>query len=143
MKQTINKEYQLFTLYHKNKFNILFHLVCGFIYMSVLFKLLNKNQNLGILMYMFLLLLTMNNIFSTLIICGGIYLFLNYYFTQKMSILKLLIMFLLFYNLPFLSHYATNESNQDVVNRFYESPLNFPFIINIIYLLPFSFKRLI
>ena len=143
MKQTINKEYQLFTLYHKNKFNILFHLVCGFIYMSVLFKLLNKNQNLGILMYMFLLLLTMNNIFLTLIICGGIYLFLNYYFTQKMSILKLLIMFLLFYNLPFLSHYALNESNQDVVDRFYESPLNFPFIINIIYLLPFSFKRLI
>ena len=55
----------------------------------------------------------------------------NYYFTQKMSNLKLFIFFLLFYNLPFLSHYATNESNKDVVDRFYENPLNFPVILNI------------
>ena len=131
---TIESEFIDFKKYHKNKYNIYFHIVCGFIFMCSLFLLSKTYSNIILILYSLLILFTIQNLLVTivmffvllLIMCG-----LNKY---KLSSIQLFGLFLLFYFLPDLSHYLTNEPSMLNINNI--TPLSV--FTNIFYLLPFS-----
>ena len=143
MLSNLEKEYKTFTLYHKNTYNVLFHVFSGLMFMSAIFKLSGKYQNIGLISYIVLLLLTIKNLNIIILIFILVYIIINYIFTSKLSTRYYLILFVIFYYLPELSHILLSESNQDVINRFLENPKEFPVLINIFYLLPFSLKILL
>ena len=67
MLSNLEKEYKTFTLYHKNPYNVLFHVFSSLMFMSIMFKLLGKYQNIGLVSYIVLLLLTI----KIVNLCGG------------------------------------------------------------------------
>lgn len=139
MNQIIKKEFSEFEKYHKDIFNIYFHIVCGFIFMSFLFLLSTNYSYVLLFLYSALLLFTIQNLFITFIIF--IILFIMIYFIKgfKISILNKSIIFIIFYFLPDLSHYLTNEPSMLNINNI--TPLSL--FTNIFYLLPFSIMCLL
>lgn len=144
----IKKEFIEFEKYHKNIYNIYFHIVCGFIFMTLLFSLCKNYSNVLLIIYSLLLLFIIHNLFSihtlfttfiiTLIITFTIFmiLFIMIYFIKKYKFKTstLFLLFLVFYFLPDLSHYLTNEPSMLNINNI--TPLSL--FTNIFYLLPFS-----
>jgi hypothetical protein len=130
----VKKEFVDFEKYHKNIYNIYFHIFCGFIFMTLLFLLSNKYSNILLIIYSLLLLFTIHNILITSIIF--VILFIMIYFTKKyrLSTKNLFLLFLVFYFLPDVSHYLTNEPSQLNINNI--SIYNI--VINTIYFIPFS-----
>jgi hypothetical protein len=139
MNKVIEKEFSEFEKYHKNVFNIYFHIVCGFIFMTFLFLLSNNYSYVILFLYSALILFTIQNLFITFVIF--IILFIMIYFMKgfKMSILNKSIIFIIFYFLPDLSHYLTNEHSMLNINNI--TPLSL--FTNIFYLLPFSIMCLL
>jgi hypothetical protein len=134
----LQNDFKEFEKYHKNIYNIEFHIICGFIFMTSLFILSRKYSKLLIIIYSLLLLFTINNILIVLIIF--IILFIMVYYASKYNISKItiLVLFIVFYFLPDLSHYLTKEPTLLNINNI--NPINI--ITNILYLLPFSMKCL-
>ena len=134
MNNHIKKELDEFKKYHKNFFNIYFHIFCGFIFISLLALFFDKYSNMFIFIYSLLILLTTNNISITFIII--IFLLIIVYFLKKYKIPKTIILFLFifFYFLPDLSHYLTKEKT--ILNIYNITPYSLFF--NILYLLPLS-----
>ena len=132
MTKYIENEYIDFEKYHKNKINIIVHILCGIIYMSCLnlicdFKLLP--------FYLLLLLLTYKDL--KIIVLSIIFIYIFSVLLKKISInkLNLLIIFIISaFIIPEISHLYFNEIkvlNMKNIN------LN-KLITNIIYFLPFS-----
>ena len=140
MLSNLEKEYKTFTVYHKNTYNVLFHIFSSLMFMSIMFKLLGKYQNIGLVSYLLLLLLTIKNLNIIILIFVLVYIIINHVLIHKLSNKYYLILFIIFYYLPELSHILFGESNKDVIKRFLENPTEFPVFINIFYLLPFSLK---
>jgi hypothetical protein len=138
MNLTIKKEFEEFAEYHKNIYNIYFHILCGFIFMAFLLLLSKNYSNIILVMYSLLILLTVHNLFITFTIF--IILFGMVYFMKKynLSTTVIILLFLVFYFLPDLSHYLTNESPMLNINNI--TPLSA--FTNVFYLLPFSILRL-
>jgi hypothetical protein len=134
MIKNIEEEFSEFRLYHKNIYNISFHIFCGFIFMSFFLLLFNKNKNLVLLLYSFLILFTINNIFISGIIFICLFLLINTIFKNYKSTKTILFLFLAFYFLPEVSHYLTNEKTVLKINNI----TFFKIFNNIFYLLPFS-----
>jgi hypothetical protein len=134
MNQIIKKEFSEFEKYHKDIFNIYFHIVCGFIFMSFLFLLSTNYSYVLLFLYSALLLFTIQNLFITFLIF--IILFFMVYFIKKYKLKKIniFLLFLVFYFSPDLSHYLTNEPSMLNINNI--TPLSL--FTNIFYLLPFS-----
>lgn len=134
MNQIIEKEFIEFEKYHKNIYNIYFHVLCGFVFMTFLFLLSNNYSNVLLILYSLLLLFTINNLLITFIIFS--ILFVMVYVIKKYKIKTYLIFlsFLVFYFLPDLSHYLTNEPSLLNINNITLVSL----FTNIFYLLPFS-----
>ena len=134
MNTIIKKEFIDFEKYHKNIYNIYFHIVCGFIFMTFLFLLCNNYSNVLLIIYSLLILFTIHNIVITFIIF--IILFILVYLVKKykFKISTIFLLFLGFYFLPDLSHYLTNEPSMLNINNI--TPLSL--FTNIFYLLPFS-----
>lgn len=134
MNTIIKKEFIEFEKYHKNFCNIYFHIVCGFIFMTFLFLLSHNYSNILLIIYSLLLLFTIDNLLITFIIF--IILFVMVYFIKKnkFKTSNILLLFLVFYFLPDLSHYLTNEPSMLNTNNI--TPLSL--FTNIFYLLPFS-----
>jgi len=134
MNTFIKKEFNEFEQYHNNIYNIYFHIVCGFIFMTFLFLLSNKYSNLFLILYSLIILFTIHNLFISIIIF--IVLFIMNYFIKKNNFSKtnIFMLFLVFYFLPDLSHYLTNEPSMLNINNI--TPLSL--FTNIFYLLPFS-----
>lgn len=134
MNQIIEKEFIEFEKYHKNIYNIYFHVLCGFVFMTFLFLLSNNYSNVLLILYSLLLLFTINNLLITFIIFS--ILFVMVYIIKKYKIKTYLIFlsFLVFYFLPDLSHYLTNEPSLLNINNITLVSL----FTNIFYLLPFS-----
>ena len=134
MNAIIKKEFIDFEKYHKNKYNIYFHIVCGFIFMTFIFLLSKQYSNILLILYSLLLLFTINNIFITFTIF--IILFIMVYFIKNfnLSTMHTFLVFLVFYFLPDLSHYLTNEPSMLNINNITSLSL----FTNIFYLLPFS-----
>lgn len=136
MSMAIKEELVEFKKYHKNIYNVLFHILCGFVYMACIME--NKYHMHLLVLYTLLILFTINDILLTTVIF--VVLLIMIYLLQKCNISskKLCMGFILFYFLPELSHYVTNEPTVLNVNNI--TPLNV--FINIFYLLPFSIKSL-
>jgi hypothetical protein len=134
MNTILKKEFIEFKTYHKNIYNIFFHIVCGFIFMSFLFLLSKNYSNILLFAYLLLILFTIKNLFVTIIIF--IILFIMVYFIKKnkLSQVNIFLLFLVFYFLPDLSHYLTNEPSMLNIKNI--TPLSL--FTNIFYLLPFS-----
>ena len=134
MDKIIKKEFIEFEKYHKNIYNVYFHIICGFIFMTFLFLLSKKYSNVLLIIYSLLILFTIYNLFITIIIC--IILFIMVYSVKKYKFKTeiIFLLFLIFYFLPDLSHYVTNEPSVLNINNI--TPLSL--FTNIFYLLPFS-----
>jgi hypothetical protein len=134
MNTTIKKEFIEFEKYHKNTYNIYFHIVCGFMFMTFLFLLSQKYSKILLFIYSLLILFTINNVLITFIIF--VILFVMVYFIKKYKFKtsNIFLLFLVFYFLPDLSHYLTNEPSMLTINNI--TPLSL--FTNIFYLLPFS-----
>ena len=134
MNTIIKNEFTDFEKYHKNIYNIYFHVLCGFVFMTFLLLLFKNYSNILLGVYSLLILLTIHNIFITLTIFTV--LFVMIYFIAKLKLSKTIIFFafLLFYFLPDISHYLTNEPSMLTINNI--TPLSL--FTNIFYLLPFS-----
>lgn len=141
MNTIIKKEFNEFEKYHKNIYNIYFHILCGFIFMTFFLLLSNRYVNLFLILYSLLILFTIHNIFITSIIF--IILFIMIYFIKnyKLSYTNIFVLFLIFYFLPDLSHYLTNEPSQlpSILNNNMNKPFSIKIaILEIFYILPFS-----
>jgi len=134
MNTIIENEFFDFEKYHRNIYNIYFHIICGFIYMAFLFLLSKNYSNLLLIIYSLLILFTTNNLFITVtifIILFGINCLMK---NTKLSNEHIFLLFFVFYCLPDLSHCLTNEPSMLNINNI--TPLSL--FINIFYLLPFS-----
>ena len=130
----IKKEFRDFKKHHKNIYNILFHIACGFAYMSLFFSLFREYKNIALLVYFILLLMTIN-LMSALLIFIPIYYIINNVISFSTNNIYIL---LIFYFLPELSHYITKEKTVLNVNNI----TIFSVFSNIFYLLPFSIECL-
>jgi hypothetical protein len=134
IKKSIKKEFVEFEKYHKNVYNIYFHIFCGFIFMTFIFLLSKKYSYLLLILYSLLLLFTIDNILITFIIFIILFIMIHVTKKYKISIIKAFILFLVFYFLPDLSHFLTNEPSMLNINNI----TTFSVFTNIFYLLPFS-----
>lgn len=138
MNKTIEKEFVEFKKNHKNIYNNYFHIICGFISTTFLLCIIKEKSNILLFLYSLLLLLTIKNISITLFVTVILYFLIliikSYIFKTKTTIL----LFLIFYILPDLSHYITNETTALNINNLSIKNI----IINIFYILPFSVMSL-
>lgn len=145
MEHSIKNELNEFKKFHKNKFNVIFHIICGIFFMSFLLLKCGNYKNVALLLYLILLFFTLKttnlpnicDLNTNMNIIIGIILFLlinglldEFKFTQ----FYLSILFLFFYFLPDVSHYLTNEKTVMNINNI----TFFSAFVNIFYLLPFS-----
>ena len=138
MNTIIKKEFIEFEKYHANIYNIYFHIICGFIFMTFLFLLSNNYSNILLIMYSLLLQFTIYNLYVTFIIFIIIYFMIYFMKKYKLKKANIFLLFLVFYFLPDLSHYLTNESSMLNINNVTSLSL----FTNIFYLLPFSIMSL-
>lgn len=138
MNTIIESEFIEFEKYHKNIYNIYFHIICGFIFMTFLFLLSNNYSNILLIIYSLLLQFTIYNLYVTFIIFIIIYFMIYFIKKYKLKKANIFLLFLVFYFLPDLSHYLTNESSMLNINNI--TPLSL--FTNIFYLLPFSIMSL-
>ncbi len=134
MNTILKKEFIEFEKHHKNMYNIFFHIVCGFIFMTFLFLLLNPYSNILLILYSLLILFTIHNLFITFIIFIIVFVMVYFIKKNKFNTTNIFLLFLVFYFLPDLSHYLTNEPSMLNINNI--TPLSL--FTNIFYLLPFS-----
>ena len=85
MNTIIESEFIEFEKYHKNIYNIYFHIICGFIFMTFLFLLSNNYSNILLVIYSLLLQFTIYNLYVTFIIFIIIYYhsIILYYYIRK------------------------------------------------------------
>ena len=134
MNTNIKREFIDFAKCHKNIYNIYFHIFCGFIFMTFLFLLSKKYSNTLLILYSLLILFTIHNLAITMIILIILFIMIHFIKKYKFKTLNILLLFLVFYFLPDLSHYLTNEPPMLNINNI--TP--FSLFTNIFYLLPFS-----
>ena len=134
MDTVIKNEFLEFEKCHKNIYNVYFHIICGFIFMTFLFLLSKNYSNVLLIIYSLLILFTTYNFFVTFIIF--VILFIMVYSVKKYKLKTeiIFLLFLVFYSFPDLSHYLTNEPSVLNINNI--TP--FSLFTNIFYLLPFS-----
>ena len=138
MNTIIKKEFIEFDKYHKNIYNIYFHIICGFIYMTFLLLLSNNYSYILLILYSLLILFTIHKLIVSFIIFIGLFIMLNLVKKYKFKVEIIFLLFLLFYFLPDLSHYLSNEPSMLKINNI--TPLSL--FTNIFYLLPFSIMSL-
>lgn len=133
----VKKEFIEFEKHHRNIYNICFHILCGFLFMTFLFSLFKGYSITLLILYSLLILFTIENsvlitiaFFFILLILVSFFQILNIPFFTK------LILFFIFYFLSSLSHFLTGEKT--VVNL---NNLSFKTItINTLYFIPFSIQ---
>lgn len=130
----IKKEFVEFKTYHKNIYNLVFHILCGFIFMTFLFLLSENYSNILLFIYSLLLLFTIHNLLITFIIFIILFITVRFVNKYKFKTVNIFLLFLVFYFLPDLTHYLTNEPS--VLNMNNITPLSL--FTNVFYLLPFS-----
>lgn len=133
MNNSIKKELDEFKQFHKNKYNVIFHILCGFLFMSFLFLIFGEYKNVALFSYLTLLLLTLGVNYLKLILIIGMILFIMINYILDIN-LNNLVLFLFFYFLPDLSHYFTKEKTVMNINNI----TLFSAFVNVFYLLPFS-----
>jgi hypothetical protein len=138
MVTTLQKEFVEFSKCHKNVYNSVFHVICGFLFMTFLFLLSRTYNHVLLILYSVLLLLTIQNLALSFTIFAILFLLLRLIRQYKLKKNVLFSLFLVFYLAPDLSHYLTNEPSMLQINNI--TPLSL--FTNIFYLLPFSMQCL-
>jgi hypothetical protein len=138
MDTIIKQELIEFKKYHKNVYNIYFHILCGFVFMSCLLLLSKNYMNVFAVLYSLLIAVTTHNIFVALIICVGLVILVYFMSKLNLTAINTFLLFLVFYFLPDISHYFTNEPSMLNMNNI--TPISL--FTNVFYLLPFSFMSL-
>ena len=133
---SINSELKDFKIHHKNPFNIKFHILCGFTYMTFLLLLFKSFRYEVLILYSFLISRTINIPHVTYLL---LFISMEIFYKKNISLNNSFLLIMIFYLLPELSHYITNEKSLLNINTL--TP--FSVIINILYLLPFSINCLI
>lgn len=134
MNTTIKRELNEFQKYHENNYNILFHIFCGFIYMTMLILLFKPYRNIVLIIYTLLIGFTLKNLYISSMIFIILLIMVQFFHRYKIAFLNYFYLFIVFYFLPDISHYLTNEPSMlDISNI---TP--FSIFVNIFYLLPFS-----
>jgi len=134
MNTTIKKEFDDFEKHHKNIYNIYFHILCGFIFMTFLFLLSKNYSNLLLGLYSLLLLFTIDNIIITFIIFVILFIMIYVFKKYDISFYNKFIIFFIFYFLSSLSHYLTGEPTILNVNNI----TIYSIAINTLYFIPFT-----
>jgi len=134
MNTIIKNEFIEFEKYHNNIYNIYFHIVCGFLFMTFLFLLSKNYSNVLLIIYSLFILFTIHNLFITVIISITLFVLLSFIKTYKWNRMSIFLSFLAFYFLPDVSHYLTNEQSMLNINNITMLSL----FTNSFYLLPFS-----
>ncbi len=134
MNKIINEEYDLFKKYHKNIYNIMFHILCGFIFMAFFFTAFAKYSYLALSLYFAGILATtgMGYVSGVIYVVLAILVYIIGHF--RISTEKLLLGSIVFYMLPDASHYLTGEPSLLNWNNLTVTNV----ITNVFYLLPFS-----
>jgi len=130
----LKNEWTEFEQCHKNAYNVYFHIFCGFMFMTFLFLAAKPYSILGLIIYTLLLIFTLQSLWTPLIISTVIGILLYITKSIKVSITSMLLLFVLFYFLPDVSHYLSNEPSMLTLDNITHASL----FINIFYLLPFS-----
>ena len=139
MNKTIEKEWIEFEKYHKNMYNIYFHIFCGFLYMTCLFVLANNYRYFLLALYSLMILFTTHSVIVALSIFSILFILVHVLYKYNISVTQLCLMFVAFYFLPDVSHYLTNEPA--MLNLTTITPLTI--FTNVFYLLPFSIMCLL
>jgi len=128
----IERRKEEFQRYHKNIYNILFHLFCGLVYMSLFFSLFPAYVYL--VYFIFTMYLFPNlSVFLALSLVA-----LARMYPHKMSVKITVIAIFIFYFLPDVSHYLTGE--ETVLNIHTVTPLDL--VDNFFLLLPHTMLAL-
>lgn len=126
-----------FSKAHKNTFNVLFHILCGMVYMSCFFKLFGKYEFYALMCYAVLLFISGANIGITILAALSI-LLTTYLCSTQLSKSHLLMIIVVAYIFPEFSHLATGEQTVLTTQNF--SILSI--VVNFFGLLPFSIYSL-
>jgi hypothetical protein len=138
MNTILQKEWTEFQQHHQNIYNVSFHVVCGFLFLTCLLLLANKYSYVFLLVYSVFLLFTMQNL--PLVCFLAMVVLVLLYFMKKIpwKTSTLFVLFLVFYFLPDLSHSLTNEPTVVTIDTI--TPLSL--FTNLLYFLPFSIQCL-
>ena len=99
----IERRKEEFQKYHKNIYNILFHLFCGIVYMSLLFSLFPGY------VYVIYFVITLYLFPNLSVFLALSLLALARTYPHKMSVKMTVLAIFIFYFLPDVSHYLTGE----------------------------------
>jgi hypothetical protein len=134
----MDKELQEFKSHHRNKFNILFHVFCGFIYTALFFHLLGGWYS--ILLYTIVVILMYPKLTGLFIVMFAILILLDGVFENtKLQTREKIIMLVVFYMLPEISHWITHEKTVLTIG----SIDLFSLVKNFFLLLPYSLMSLL
>ena len=136
MNRLINKEFEEFKMYHKNIFNIKFHILCGLVYMTFLLLLDKSCRYNFFIIYSLMIIMTFKTSYSVFFV---LYILMEYFSKKNITFNNLIFIIIIFYMLPEVSHYLTNEKTVLNINNL--TPISV--IINVLYLLPFSVNCLV
>jgi hypothetical protein len=144
----LQQEYNEFRAAHRHRGNQLFHVLCGGVYITCACILLPfRYLSIAPLGYLLLVWITLSLYVSasaspiSSLLLTSLILLLFYQWMESLSLSPqtLLILGLIFYLLPELSHYLTNEKTVMTIENL--TPLKA--VMNVIYLLPFSIMTLL
>lgn len=127
----------LFKNSHRNIVNILIHIICGCLYISLIACYFNDYYHYAILLYSLFVLNLTGDIFLTFMIYGTLNIITNKLIQYKMPTYTLLGLAFLFYMLPEMGHILCDEKT--VLSSFNINEI----IMNILVLLPYSTISLI
>ena len=103
-----SESFQEFTIRHKNKANIIFHIICGFIYTALFLYLLGGWY--FILLYTMFLVTFYPQATLLFIVMSSILLLLNNIIeSTKINYKSIIALIIVFYILPEVSHWITQE----------------------------------
>lgn len=125
-----------FKKHHQNKLNVFFHIVCGFLYMSLFFNIVKKPF---IVIYITVLIYLFPKFLMENILVGFILIFINHLIDILQITFYWKIVFLLIaYMAPELSHWICNEPTVLNINKI----TFFSIFENFFLLLPWSIYRI-
>lgn len=132
----MDNDFEIFSSCHKNKFNLIIHIVSGLLYISLIACYFEDNIKEILMFYALYTFFLTNDVFITCVIFVLLELFTYQINNYKLQKNKLLLLAVFFYFFPEVGHILFNEQTvlkDDVLN------IN-GMIKNIFVLLPYSAK---
>jgi uncharacterized membrane protein YGL010W len=136
MNTALQAELTEFRRYHRNPYNVWFHILCGCIYMAALLNLGGAYRYVLTAAYGILIAATMGDVRTAILSTGAIIVVMQS--LPHLTPAALAGLAFVAYMAPEVSHYATGEPAVLTL----DSITPFTAFVNVVYLLPFSMKSL-